>query len=48
MISSLLLQLMMLFSRKNWAGGANFKKGHFFGQKDTLTNANFHVEENFY
>ena len=33
---------------KNWAGGANFKKGHCFGQKDTLINANFHVGENFY
>ena len=26
---------------KNWGGGANFKKGHVFGQKGTLTNANF-------
>ena len=30
---------------KNWGGGANFKKGHVFGQKDTLTNANFSFGE---
>ena len=30
---------------KNWGKGANFKKGHVFGQKDTLTNANFSFGE---
>ena len=30
---------------KNWEGRANFKKGHVFGQKDTLTNANFSFGE---
>ena len=33
---------------KNCAGGKNFRKGHFFGRKDTLTNANFRVKKNFY
>ena len=33
---------------KNWGGGANFKKGHVFRQKDTLTHANFSfVEKSF-
>ena len=30
---------------KNWGGRINFKKGHVFGQKDTLTNANFSFGE---
>ena len=34
--------------KKNWVGGANFKKGHFFGQKHTLTNADISVGESFY
>ena len=33
---------------KNWAGGAKFKKGHVFGRKNTLTNANFSVGENIF
>ena len=30
---------------KNRGGGANFKIGHVFGQKDTLTNSNFSFGE---
>ena len=33
--------------KKNWVGGANFKKGHFFGQKHTLTNPILALEKVF-
>ena len=32
-------------AEKNWRGRENFKKGHVFGQKDTLTNVDFSFGE---